>query len=247
MEQFKKQGKDIEQIKVDRAKATGVYYRLMIEHIESVLGDIKPICPAYDPQSGYELAGFVWFQGWNDMVDRGVYPNRDKAGGYDQYTEVLAHMIRDVRSELAAPDLPFVIGVMGVNGPTDAYRPDQKRYKAVHQNFRDAMAAVAKQSEFSSSVFNVLTEKCWDPQLSVLRARQNKVKQSLGGLRKSDDLTRVQASAKLKEMMEQEFSERERKILGVGISNAEYHYLGSAKIMLQIGKQFAEILAPDTK
>ena len=39
---------------------------------------------------GYELAGFAWFQGWNDMVDSGTYPNRDKPGGYDAYSTAMA-------------------------------------------------------------------------------------------------------------------------------------------------------------
>ena len=30
----------------------------------------------YDAAQGYELAGFAWFQGWNDMVDGGTYPNQ---------------------------------------------------------------------------------------------------------------------------------------------------------------------------
>ena len=58
-----------------KAKATGVYYRLMIEHVKKVLADPKRVCPDYDPQQGYEIAGFVWLQGFNDMVDGHVYPN----------------------------------------------------------------------------------------------------------------------------------------------------------------------------
>ena len=65
------------------------------------------MCPAYDKEQGYELAGFAWFQGWNDMVDRGTYPDRDKPGGYDRYTECMAHFIRDIRKDLAAPGLPY--------------------------------------------------------------------------------------------------------------------------------------------
>lgn len=61
--------KDFEQWKADKIKETGVYYRLMIEHVERVLADPKRVCPAYDPATGYEIAGFVWLQGWNDMVD----------------------------------------------------------------------------------------------------------------------------------------------------------------------------------
>ena len=72
MENFKKnQGRDIEPIKADRAKASGRYYRLMIDHVKKVLADPKRVVPDYDAKAGYEIAGFVWFQGWNDMVDGG--------------------------------------------------------------------------------------------------------------------------------------------------------------------------------
>jgi hypothetical protein len=40
----------------------------------------------------------------------------------------------------------------------------------------------------------------------------------------------------------EQLSERERQVLGTGISNAEFHYLGSAKILGQIGAAFAEAL-----
>lgn len=43
--------------------------------------------------------------------------------------------------------------------------------------------------------------------------------------------------------MVQEFTDREREILEKGVSNAEYHYLGSAKIMACIGKAFADAMA----
>ena len=53
---------------------SGHYYRLMIGHVKHVLGDIQRVCPEYDAKRGYEIAGFVWFQGFNDMVNRDVYP-----------------------------------------------------------------------------------------------------------------------------------------------------------------------------
>ena len=37
LENFRKQKKDIEQIKRDRAAATGKYYHLMIDHVKKVL------------------------------------------------------------------------------------------------------------------------------------------------------------------------------------------------------------------
>ena len=75
----------MEKEKADKIKATGVYYRLMIEHVRKVLADIKRVVPEYDPKQGYELAGFVWFQGFNDLVSTWTYPNCDKPGGYDMY------------------------------------------------------------------------------------------------------------------------------------------------------------------
>ena len=100
-----------EKVKADKVKATGVYYREMIAHVKKVLGDIKRVVPDYDEKLGYELAGFVWFQGFNDYVSGDTYPDQTKPGGYDLYAELLGHLIRDVRKDLDAPKLPVVVGV----------------------------------------------------------------------------------------------------------------------------------------
>ena len=243
LENLKKQGKDLVQARADRAKMTGQYYRLMMEHIKKVLGNIKRVYPAYDAKAGYELAGFVWFQGWNDMVDRGTYPNRAQPGGYAQYSKVLVHFIRDVRKDLSAPKLPFVIGVMGVGGPVEKYGPDQKRYAGIHSEFRKAMAAPAKLSEFKGNVTAVFTENYWDHQLSELSSRMGKVnakRRSLG----NDKTLSVEERRKLVEDHKADlFTKEEIRILETGISNAAYHYLGSSKILGQIGKAFADAQA----
>ena len=243
LENLKKQGKDLVQAKADRAKKTGQYYRLMMEHINKVLGDIKRVYPAHDAKEGYELAGFVWFQGWNDMVDRGTYPNRAQPGGYAQYSEVMAHFIRDVRKNLSAPKLPFVIGVMGVGGPVEKYGPDQKRYSGIHSEFRKAMAAPANLTEFKGNVTAVFTENYWDHQLSELSSRMGKVnakRRSLG----NDKTLSAEERRKLVEAYKADlFTKEEIRILETGISNAAYHYLGSSKILGQIGKAFADAQA----
>ena len=168
---FQKQGKDVTAMKAEKAKATGVYYRLMIEHVKMVLADPKRVVPGYDAAQGYEIAGFAWFQGWNDMVDQGTYPNRDKAGGYEAYSTAMAHFIRDVRKDLNAPKLPFAIAVLGVGGPTSEYGPEEQRYKATHQNFRDAMAAPTLLPDFKGNVATVLAEKYWDRELKAARKK----------------------------------------------------------------------------
>lgn len=240
--QFKRQNKNIEEIQAAKSAATGRYYHLMMDHIKKVLGDIKRVYPDYDQDAGYELAGFVWFQGWNDMVDRGVYPNRDKSGGYDQYSELLTHFIRDIRQELSAPSLPFVIGVMGAGGPVEEYGPERKRYSGIHREFRKAMAAPSKRPEFQGNVTAVLTEKYWDAQLSELSYRWGKVAAQNRSLNKDQSLSADERKKALKAFTDALFAPEELKILQVGKSNAEYHYLGSSKIMAQIGKAFAEAL-----
>jgi len=241
--QFQKQGKDLAAMKAEKAKATGAYYRLMLDHVKKVLADIKRVVPDYDPAQGYELAGFAWFQGWNDMVDGGTYPTRDKAGGYDAYATVMAHFIRDVRRELNSPKLPFVIGVLGVGGPTADYGPDEQRYKATHQNFRDAMAAPALLPEFKGNVTAVLTEKYWDRELKAARAKEAKVKDQAKKLAKDGKLKPAEERAAIEKALGTGLSERERQVLGKGVSNAEFHYLGSAKILGGVGKGLAEAMA----
>lgn len=237
-----KQGKDIAAIKAAKEKETGVYYRLMIEHVKKVLADIKRVVPSYDASQGYELAGFAWFQGWNDMVDQGTYPNRDKPGGYDAYTTVMADFIRDVRKDLNTPKLPFVIGVIGVGGPTAEYGPDQQRYKSTHQNIRDAMAAPAQMQEFKGNVAAVLTEKYWDRELKSAREKEEAIKQQAKKLAKDGKMKPAEERALTDKMRHEGLTERERLVLDKGVSNAEFHYLGSAKILGGIGKALAEAM-----
>ena len=242
IENFKKRGKDVADERKKRAELTGVFYRLMLGHIRKVLGDIKRVYPAYDAKAGYELAGFVWFQGWNDMVDSGTYPTRGQPGSYDAYCKNLAHFIRDVRRDLEAPKLPFVIGVMGAGGPIAKYTPDQMRYAGIHGEFRKAMAAPATLPEFKGIVTAVFTENYWDGQLSELVNRRGKINAKRRELAKNQSLNRAQRDKAIAEFTDEIFTKEEQAILEAGVSNAAYHYLGSAKILTQIGQAFAEAL-----
>lgn len=239
---FEKQNKDLAAMKAEKEKQTGVYYRMMLDHVKKVLGDLKQTVPGYDAAEGYELAGFAWFQGWNDMVDGSTYAGRDKPGGYDAYSTVMAHFIRDVRKDLGAPKLPFVIGVLGVGGPTSEYGPDQQRYKSTHDNFRNAMAAPAALPEFKGTVAAVRTEKFWDQELTAAKAKENTLRQQAKKLAAENKLKPAEEKAALAKLLLEGLTERERMVLEKGISNQEYHYLGSAKILGGIGKGLAEAM-----
>ena len=242
IENFKKRGQDLAEERRKRAERTGVYYRLMLEHTHKVLDNIKRVYPAYNAKASYELAGMVWFQGWNDMVDSGTYPTRGQPGSYDAYSKNLAHFIRDVRRDLKAPKLPFVIGVMGAGGPIAKYSPDQMRYAGIHGEFRKAMAAPTKLPEFKGNVTAVFTENYWDGQLSELVDRRGKINAKRRELAKYQSLTRAQRDKAIAEFTDEIYTREEQAILEAGVSNAAYHYLGSAKILTQIGQAFAEAL-----
>ena len=76
--------------RAEKDAASGAFYRMMMDHVKMVLADPKRVCPAYDTKNGYELAGFVWLQGFNDLVDGTTYPGPDKPGKYDVYSDLLA-------------------------------------------------------------------------------------------------------------------------------------------------------------
>jgi alpha-galactosidase len=139
----------------EKDAASGVFYKMMIEHVKKVLADPKRVCPEYDEKAGFEIAGFVWLQGFNDIVDGQTYPNEN----YDEYSRLLSHFIRDVRKDLSAPKMPFVIGVLGVDGDKNV-------------NFRKAMAAPADMPEFKGNVVAVDTAPFWDHAIAAAEPKQ---------------------------------------------------------------------------
>ncbi len=226
------------------SELNGVYYRHMIEHVRKVLADIKRVVPDYDPKKGYELAGFVWFQGWNDLVDGWSYPNQNQPGGYDEYSQMLTLFIRDVRKDLSAPKMPFVIGVMGIGGVKEDKRPGSQMY------FRQSMAAPASLPEFKGNVIAVQTAPFWSEELAAIEEKKGKVDQMrwLLGVKDKNTpnadgkMTAARIDEYMKNYEAKLISPAEVALWQRGASNGGYHYLGAAKIMAPIGKAFAEAM-----
>jgi hypothetical protein len=221
---------------------SGHYYRLMTSHVKSVLGDIKRVVPDHDEKDGYEIAGFVWFQGFNDMVNREVYPTLpagSKENRFAKYSGWMADFIRDVRKDLDAPKMPFVIGVMGVGG---------KDPGADNLKFREAMAAPASMPEFRGNVTAVPTGPFWDEKLGGIDGKYGQVKQMAHLLRtknksapnKDGSMSGAEQKRYLRKFEADLISPAEVALWNRGASNAGYHYLGSAKTFALIGKAFAE-------
>jgi len=172
----------------DVKKPFGASYRAMLDEVNATLADLKAHVPGYAGQ-GYEIAGFVWFQGWNDMIS---------ADATAEYTANLTHFIRDVRRDLKVANLPFVVGQMGVDGANAG---------ANVAKFKAAQAAVMDVAEFKGNVALVKTDAFWD----------------------------ADAEAVFKKGWRENIDEWNK----VG-SDYPYHYLGSAKTMLRIGRAFGE-------
>jgi alpha-galactosidase len=230
LNQLKQRGDDLAKSKAEKIQATGAYYRMMMEHVKKVLGDIKRVVPDYDSKQGYELAGFVWFQGFNDLVSDWTYDKGNQPGGYDLYSTLLAHFIRDVRKDLTAPKLPFVIGVMGIGGEKEDSKPGSQMV------FRKAQVAVAELPEFKGNVAAVRTAPFWDDDLETLQVRMDACWPKVDA--KVTEEKDTSWENKMKHMAENFTPDEWKRIKGV--SNGGYHYLGAAKIMAPIGKAFAK-------
>lgn len=112
----------------------GPYYTKMLDEVREALKNLKTDFPSYADQ-GYELAGFVWYHGWNDGVD--------PKNAVPEYEQNLVNLIKDVRKDLKAPNLPVVIGEL--TGPwVDA--------PGAWATLRKAQAAVAERPEFADNV-----------------------------------------------------------------------------------------------
>lgn len=238
---YQRTPQDIEKGRNPEAQC-GHYYRLMIEHVKHVLADIQRVYPDYDQQQGFELSGFVWFQGWNDMVNRDVYPipkTGDPTPRYADYSHWMADFIRDVRRDLAVPQLPFVIGVMGVGGA----KPNENVAA-----FRAAMAAPAALPEFRGNVMAVPTAPFWCEELGAIADKKDEVRQMAHLLRTKNkghanadgSMTEAQQREYVQQFEAKHISPAEAAMWQRGASNAAYHYLGSAKTFALMGKEFAE-------
>lgn len=132
-----------EQYRKEVIDSHGHYYRLMMKEVEDSLSNLKRRFPTYGGQ-GYEISGFVWFQGWNDMYN----------GFQDEYAKNMENFIKDVRRDLGSPKLPFVIGIMGQNGFKEA-TGNMAIVKA-------AQASMNEVNEFKGNVIAIPTDIYWD-------------------------------------------------------------------------------------
>ena len=117
----------------------GKYYTLMLAQVREALANMETDFPATKGR-GAELAGLIWYQGWNDGTNPKV--------AIPEYEQNLVNLIRDVRRELKTPKLPVVVGEL--TGAWVSAPPEWEKLRA-------AQAAAAAKPEFAGNVTFVPT------------------------------------------------------------------------------------------
>ena len=184
----------------------GLQYRNLVRSVHRTLADLKKHYPGYDEKAGYEIVGFVWFQGFNDMFNQ---------TGRKQYGANLVHLIKDVRKEFKAPEMKVVVGVMGVNGPRNEKNPKQR-------DVRGGQRYINTVPELNGNAIAVETAPLLHPKILEIRCA--------GWLYPERDLKK------------NPITEEEGAMLRRATSNKGYHYFGSGRFMILVGKLFAETM-----
>jgi hypothetical protein len=78
----------------------GPCYTKMVEEVRAALAELG--------DQKYEIAGFYWQQGWNDMCEQPATA---------EYSRNLVNLVSDLRKEFKVPTLPVVVGELGNGGP----------------------------------------------------------------------------------------------------------------------------------
>jgi Protein kinase domain/Carbohydrate esterase, sialic acid-specific acetylesterase len=125
----------------------GPYYHRLVSEVEETLENLNTLFPDLAGWQ-YEISGFVWFQGWNDLV----IPAR-----VDEYQDNLCNLIRDLRAAWGVPHLPVVIAELGQAGPID---PETERDNQVRTlQMRAAQRGVPELPEFRGTVAFAVTSQ----------------------------------------------------------------------------------------
>jgi len=238
---YQPSAKERESGRIPEKENVGHYYREMIRFVQATLKDaesIRKVVPGYDAEQGYELAGFAWFQGWNDMCNR---------HHIEQYTENMIHFISDVRKQLDAPEMPFLVGILGVYGTN----PDSRKFdKGLPvSDFRKTQFAAVDQydqkvaARYRGKVIAVDSGPYYELELSEIYWKRRLTSEWKRRVEKGE-MTPEKFNDECAHFGfgDGELTASEQSTWDRCASNAEYHYLGSGKTFVRFGKALAEAM-----
>ena len=128
----------------------GHYYREVVRLAKQEMSEVQQRFPELN-SAELQIAGFVWHQGFNDKIRRELQDTQ-----YADYTKWLGQFIRDIRGDLDAPDMPFVIGELSTGGIPS------------RGDFQIAQANTAKLDGFAGNVAFVPTAEYYDTEAHKL-------------------------------------------------------------------------------
>ena len=223
----------------------GASYHRMVKEVRECLANLDSDFPQLKGLKP-ELCGFVWFQGWNDMcADETI-----KQLVYDEYAPNFVHLVQDLRAEFKVPDLPVVMGELGVGGE----KADENMI-----NFRAAQAKIANRPELKGTIGYVRTAPFWYPELDELPAKkdaeehrvrtevaarlnkQMKNQPEAADAKKMEELVKEAGD---KALEEDQAYQKAKKESDLHVCNWICHYQGSARVYCMVGYSLAEAMKP---
>lgn len=124
---------------------TGPFYLEVVKGAKEAMANASTLFPELQGKR-FQLAGFGWHQGWNDRVNPAFVK---------EYEANMINFIKDIRRDLEAPLLPFVIAETGMGGMEET----NERALAL----MEAQASAARHKEFQGNVAFVVTRGFWRP------------------------------------------------------------------------------------
>jgi alpha-galactosidase len=220
----------------------GESYREMVKEVRECLANLDTDFPQLKGMKT-EISGFVWFQGWNDMCS-------GKKEVFDEYCSNFVHLVQDLRKEFNVPNMPAVVGELGVGG---------ENVDKNNLDFRAAQAKLATCPELKGTVGYVRTAPFWYPALDELPGKldteERRVRKAAG--EKVKEQMKDKPESKDSKKMEQLVQEAGDKALEVDvdyqkvkkehdgvISHWGCHYQGSARVYALVGYGLAEAMKP---
>jgi len=149
----------------------GYCWDMTMPEIDKVLADPGKYHPEYNPKVGHEVAGLVWFQGYSDKDN-------------PAYGELLAAMIKDLRKKVKNPNMPVVVGTLGMA----AYK------QATFANGANAgMLQASQMPELAGTVDVVNTSPFFPLELDIIETARTK---AVKGSPESEKITSTRYRAK---------------------------------------------------
>jgi alpha-galactosidase len=121
----------------------GKQYDDDMANAKAALADLAKVCPGYQGQ-GYEIAGFVWWQGHKDQ--NAVHASR--------YEQNLARLIPALRKDYNAPSAKFVLA-------TGCGNPGRESFGLQIAEAQLAIADAKKHPEFAGNMKAVDSRDLW--------------------------------------------------------------------------------------